>query len=82
MLNVRYNTPIPAILTLALSLLYLIETRVISLIRYLMFIETIFDTMTVAVLPYFRWKYPDLERPFRVSVAGARRRGLGLPSSI
>eukprot|EP00057_Strongylocentrotus_purpuratus_P018503 XP_011672977.1 PREDICTED: cystine/glutamate transporter [Strongylocentrotus purpuratus] len=65
MLNVRYNTPIPAIFTLALSLLYLIETRVISLIRYLMFIETIFDTMTVAVLPYFRWKYPDLERPFR-----------------
>ncbi|XP_063951516.1 Y+L amino acid transporter 2-like [Lytechinus pictus] len=65
MLNVRYNTPIPAILTLLLSLVYLMETRVLSLLRYVMFIETIFDTMTVAVLPYFRWKHPDLERPFR-----------------
>nr|XP_054762078.1 cystine/glutamate transporter-like [Lytechinus pictus] len=65
MLNVRYNTPIPAILTLLLSLVYLMETRVLSLLRYVMFIETIFDTMTVAVLPYFRWKHPDLDRPFR-----------------
>ena len=68
MLNITYYTPIPAILTTLVGLFYLLEDSVISLISYLAFVETIFDTMTVAVLPYYRWKQPNRPRPFRVTL--------------
>ena len=66
MLNITYYTPIPAIFTALIGLVYLVEDSVISLIRYLVFVEMVFDTMTVAVLPYFRWKQPNRHRPFKV----------------
>ncbi|XP_071480489.1 Y+L amino acid transporter 2-like [Diadema antillarum] len=68
MLSITRRTPIPAVLSLLISLVYLVEVDVIKLIQYMAFIENIFDTMTVAVLPYYRWKHPEAERPFKCPV--------------
>ncbi len=41
--------------------------NVYSLINYLSFAKWLYLGLAVAVLPYMRWKRPDLERPFTVS---------------
>ncbi|XP_041463644.1 cystine/glutamate transporter-like [Lytechinus variegatus] len=65
MLNVNYLTPIPATFVTLIGLIYLIEEDIFSIIAYVGFVENIFDTMTVAILPYYRWKYPNREREFK-----------------
>ncbi|XP_071488819.1 cystine/glutamate transporter-like [Diadema antillarum] len=65
MISVTRRTPVPAVLAFTICFVYLVEIDVIKLIQHVAFVEIIFDTMTVAVLPYYRWKQPDAERPFR-----------------
>ncbi|XP_071957384.1 cystine/glutamate transporter-like isoform X1 [Antedon mediterranea] len=67
MIDVKRRTPTPAILCmLPICLLMLMGDSVYSLINYLSFTGFLFIGITVAVIPYWRWKFPELERPFSV----------------
>ncbi|XP_030851411.1 Y+L amino acid transporter 2-like [Strongylocentrotus purpuratus] len=66
MLNVNYYTPIPATFVTLIGLIYLVEDDIFTIIAYVGFVENIFDTMTIAIVPYYRWKYPDRERTVKV----------------
>ena len=41
-----------------------------TLINYLSFTRWLFISIAVAVIPYYRWKHPDLPRPFKVGIIG------------
>ena len=45
----------------------LTSDNVYSLINYLSFAKWLFLGLSAAVLPYMRWKKPDIPRPFKVS---------------
>lgn len=47
--------------------LMLTSDSVYSLINFLSFSRWAFIAMATASLPYFRWKFPDAERPFKVN---------------
>ncbi|XP_003725429.3 Y+L amino acid transporter 2 [Strongylocentrotus purpuratus] len=66
MLNVNYYTPIPATFVTLIGLIYLVEDDIFTIIAYVGFVENIFDTITIAIVPYYRWKYPDRERTVKV----------------
>lgn len=67
MIHIRRKTPLPAAsFALPICLLMLITDDVYALINYLSFSRWLFIAITVALVPYFRWKYPDLDRPFKV----------------
>ena len=38
-----------------------------QLVDYMSFTTWLLVSVAVAVIPYSRWKYPDLHRPFKVS---------------
>ena len=67
MISITRRTPLPAILFSIVSLIYLIENDIIVLVEYLGFADVVFETITVAIVPYYRWKYPDLPRPYKVN---------------
>ncbi|XP_063951508.1 cystine/glutamate transporter-like isoform X2 [Lytechinus pictus] len=66
MVSITRLTPLPAILFAVVSLVYLIENDIIVLVEYLGFADVVFETITVAIVPYYRWKYPNLDRPYKV----------------
>ncbi|XP_054763930.2 cystine/glutamate transporter-like [Lytechinus pictus] len=67
MIHIDRKTPLPAAALLApLCLLMLISDDVGSLINYLSFTRWLFIGLTCAIIPYYRWKYPELHRPFKV----------------
>ncbi|XP_033115388.1 cystine/glutamate transporter-like isoform X2 [Anneissia japonica] len=67
MIHINYKTPMPsAVIMLPISIILLVGDSVYSLINYLSFTRWLFAALTVASVPYFRWKYPDWERPFKV----------------
>eukprot|EP00057_Strongylocentrotus_purpuratus_P032035 XP_786456.3 PREDICTED: cystine/glutamate transporter [Strongylocentrotus purpuratus] len=66
MVSITRRTPLPAILFSVISLIYLIENDIIALVEYLGFADVVFETITVAIVPYYRWKHPNLPRPYKV----------------
>lgn len=44
----------------------LVSEDVGSLINYLSFTRWLFIGLTCAIIPYYRWKYPEMHRPFKV----------------
>ncbi|KAJ8041320.1 Cystine/glutamate transporter [Holothuria leucospilota] len=67
MVHIDNKTPLPAAaIILPIGSLMLVSDSVYSLINFLSFSRWVFIAMATASLPYFRWKYPDAERPFKV----------------
>ncbi|XP_063951515.1 Y+L amino acid transporter 2-like isoform X2 [Lytechinus pictus] len=66
MVSISRNTPLPAILSCVIALIFLVEDDIIVLVEYLGFIDVVFETVTIAIVPYYRWKYPDMPRPYKV----------------
>nr|XP_054763929.1 cystine/glutamate transporter-like [Lytechinus pictus] len=67
MIHIDRKTPLPAATILApICLLMLISDDVGTLINYLSFTRWLFIGITCTVIPYYRWKYPELKRPFKV----------------
>ncbi|PIK48190.1 putative cystine/glutamate transporter [Apostichopus japonicus] len=67
MIHINKRTPLPAAACmLPVCVLMLMTDDVYSLINYLSFCRWLAIAMTVMTVPYFRWKYPDLKRPFKV----------------
>lgn len=67
MIHVNRKTPLPAAACAFPVCLFMLTTDdVFAMINYLSFSRWLFIAITVATVPYFRWKYPDLERPFKV----------------
>lgn len=70
MINVKYLTPIPALVVMCvLSLFYLAVGNVNTLITYGTFAETVFIMLPVVGLLYLRWKRPDLARPIKTHIS-------------
>ncbi|PIK43573.1 putative cystine/glutamate transporter [Apostichopus japonicus] len=70
MLHIDKKTPLPAAaVMLPIMSLMLTSDSVYSLINFLSFSRWAFIAMATASLPYFRWKFPDAERPFKVPLA-------------
>ncbi|XP_022648579.1 Y+L amino acid transporter 2-like [Varroa jacobsoni] len=69
MINVDYYTPAPSLVFLCLlSLLYLSNTDVFTLINYTAFSESLFVMLSVGGLLWLRIKQPNLERPIRIPI--------------
>ncbi|XP_033115360.1 cystine/glutamate transporter-like [Anneissia japonica] len=67
MVQIHKKTPLPAAaVMLPLSLAMIWGESVYNLITYLSFTRWLFVSLTVATVPYFRWKHPEWERPFKV----------------
>ncbi|XP_071496387.1 cystine/glutamate transporter-like [Diadema antillarum] len=67
MIHVDRKTPLPAAAVMApVCLVMLIGGNVNALINYLSVTRWLVIGATCAIVPYYRWKYPDLERPFKV----------------
>lgn len=66
-INVKKFTPTPSLVFLCvLSLIMLCIDDIYILITYCSIVESTFITLTVSAVLYFRWKYPDRERPIKV----------------
>ncbi|XP_038070106.1 cystine/glutamate transporter-like [Patiria miniata] len=69
MISINKRTPLPAVLLmLPICLIMLASDNVYSLINYLSFAKWLFLGLSAAVLPYMRWKRPDIPRPFKVNL--------------
>ncbi|XP_033626072.1 cystine/glutamate transporter-like [Asterias rubens] len=68
MINVDYLTPLPAIIAMFPIIAIMMMFDVSSLINYISFTQWLFLSIAVATIPYFRWKYPNMERPFKVPI--------------
>nr|XP_054749832.1 cystine/glutamate transporter-like [Lytechinus pictus] len=67
MVHIDRKTPVPAIITLIpFSLIMMISGDVSNLVNFVGFTAWLFIALTCAIIPYYRWKYPELERPFKV----------------
>ncbi|XP_072049830.1 cystine/glutamate transporter-like [Amphiura filiformis] len=67
MINIRYRTPIPSLCFIfVICVLTLSSNDVLSLINYLSFTRWVFLAIVVIIIPFYRWKYPDMKRPFKV----------------
>ncbi|XP_071477565.1 cystine/glutamate transporter-like [Diadema antillarum] len=67
MIHVRKKTPIPAaIFTLPIAIVMVLNNDIFLLLNFVAFIEWIMNFLAVAIIPYYRWKHPDLPRPFKV----------------
>lgn len=63
-------SPTTSILTLGLlTSLYLITTKILSLIQYLILVEASFAALAVSTILVFRFKFAQIDRPFKVSLA-------------
>lgn len=66
-INVKKFTPTPSLVFLCiLSLIMLCIDDIYILITYCSIVESTFITLTVSAVLYFRWKFPDKERPIKV----------------
>ncbi|XP_063951153.1 cystine/glutamate transporter-like [Lytechinus pictus] len=69
MIHVRKKTPLPAaIFTLPIAILMVLNNDIFLLLNFVAFIEWIMNFLAVAIIPYYRWKHPDLPRPFKVPI--------------
>ncbi|XP_030831844.1 cystine/glutamate transporter isoform X1 [Strongylocentrotus purpuratus] len=69
MINIRHRTPLPSVIvTVPIVMICLMVDDVFKLIQYQSFVMVAFQAITVCIIPYSRWKYPDLHRPFKVPV--------------
>ncbi|GIX78921.1 large neutral amino acids transporter small subunit 1 [Caerostris darwini] len=69
MINIKYLTPTPSLIFLALmTILYLWVGGIYVLINFTSFIEALFITLTIAALLYLRIRAPKMERPIKVSL--------------
>ncbi|KAG1659855.1 Large neutral amino acids transporter small subunit 2 [Nymphon striatum] len=67
MIQVKRHTPVPAVLFMGLlSMVYLSSTEIYELIDYVGFATWIAIGLGVAVLPYLRYKAPEMHRPIKV----------------
>ncbi|XP_063971764.1 cystine/glutamate transporter-like [Lytechinus pictus] len=66
MLNVRYNTPSPAILVMLPIALILLVLDISSVLSILGPFQWLTSAMVVATLLIYRIRYPDRDRPFKV----------------
>ncbi|XP_071958340.1 cystine/glutamate transporter-like [Antedon mediterranea] len=70
MIHINFKTPMPsAVIMIPIALILLVGDSVYSLINYLSFTRWLFIALTVGTVPYYRIKYPDWERPFKVNLA-------------
>eukprot|EP00918_Siedleckia_nematoides_P034677 GHVU01075426.1.p1 GENE.GHVU01075426.1~~GHVU01075426.1.p1 ORF type:complete len:507 (+),score=17.56 GHVU01075426.1:80-1600(+) len=69
LININYFTPMPAVAFQGLvSVAMLVTSDVFVLINYVTFIEALSFLACILALLYFRYKYPDLERPIKVNI--------------
>ncbi|XP_030831311.1 cystine/glutamate transporter-like isoform X2 [Strongylocentrotus purpuratus] len=67
MISVKHRTPIPSvIIVLPITLIYLMFDDVIALINYMLFVIVAFMALTVLIIPYYRWKHPNMERTLKL----------------
>jgi len=67
MIQVQKNTPVPAVLIVALlSLVYLTSSNIFALINYTGFATWVSIGLAVFCIPFLRWKHPEWERPIKV----------------
>ncbi|XP_030831478.1 cystine/glutamate transporter-like [Strongylocentrotus purpuratus] len=67
MMHVNRKTPLPAAaISVPISLMMLVSNDVNTLINYISFSDWLFSGMACLVVPYYRWKRPELKRPFKV----------------
>lgn len=67
MISINNLTPVPSLIFVGfMSILYLITTRISSLIDYLIFIEASFGALSVSTVLVLRYKYPETPRPLKV----------------
>lgn len=68
MLNINQLTPIPSLIFLGfLTSLYMVTTKILTLINYMVFVDAIFAALSVSTVLKLRYKYPNLERPLKIS---------------
>lgn len=66
-IHVNRLSPIPSVLTLGfISSFYLITTKILKLIHYMILVEASFAALAVSTVLVLRYKLPDLERPLKV----------------
>ena len=53
-------------LQLPIAILMVLNNDIFLLLNFVAFIEWIMNFLAVAIIPYYRWKHPDLHRPFKV----------------
>ncbi|XP_072051841.1 cystine/glutamate transporter-like [Amphiura filiformis] len=69
MISIRRLTPVPAIIALhVLSMVMMPFTDIYGLLTYLSFSISLFMIFGIGIVPYWRWKYPNLERPYKVPI--------------
>lgn len=67
LIHLHNLTPITAVIfECILSLVMLIPSDVFFLINYLTFAEFFFMAISIAIIPYLRWKQPDIPRPIKI----------------
>lgn len=68
MLNINQLTPMPSLIFLGfLTSLYMVTTKILTLINYMVFVDAIFAALSVSTVLKLRYKYPNLERPLKIS---------------
>ncbi|XP_038069904.1 cystine/glutamate transporter-like [Patiria miniata] len=69
MIHVHYKTPLPAAVAFfPIAVCMLIFADIGTILNYMSFSNWVFVCLSLAVIPYYRWKYPDLPRPFKVPI--------------
>ncbi|XP_033626207.1 cystine/glutamate transporter-like [Asterias rubens] len=69
MIHIDYKSPLPAaVVSFPIVIAMLMSPDINTLINYLSFTRWLFISIAVASIPYFRWKYPDMPRPFKVPI--------------
>lgn len=70
MKSVTHDTPMPAVIfTAFLSLVYLaISDNIFALMNCLSFCGWLAIGVAISVIPYLRWKRPDMPRPYKVNI--------------
>ncbi|XP_072051848.1 cystine/glutamate transporter-like [Amphiura filiformis] len=67
MISIRRLTPVPAIIALhVITLSMMAFNDVYALLNYLSFSTWLFTGIAISIVPYWRWKYPNIERPYKV----------------
>ncbi|XP_039256720.1 large neutral amino acids transporter small subunit 2-like [Styela clava] len=70
LINIKNYTPVPALLcTAGLSLLMLVTSDIESLINYVGFANWVWYGVAIAGQVYWRFKFPDLDRPIKLNIA-------------
>ncbi|XP_022103438.1 cystine/glutamate transporter-like [Acanthaster planci] len=69
MIHVHYKTPLPAALAFfPIVVCMLLFGDVGTILNYMSFPNWLFSCLSFAIIPYYRWKHPDMPRPFKVPI--------------